>query len=47
MIFSWMLNRIRELPNPVLWSLRIAQVFVPEMIKRASGDPNVADRSRH
>ena len=46
MTFSWMLNKLRELPNPVFWSLISAQVFVPGMITRASDDPNVADRSR-
>ena len=47
MTFYWMLNKIRELPNPLLCSLVSAQVFVPEMITRASDDPNVAERSRH
>jgi hypothetical protein len=47
MTFSWTLNKIRDLPNPVPWSLISAQVFVSENITRASDDPNVADRSRH
>ena len=47
MTFSWTPNKIRELPNPLLWSLTSAQVFVPEMITKASDDPNLADRSRH
>jgi hypothetical protein len=38
---------IRELLNPVFWSLISAQVFVPEMFTRALDDPNVADRFRH
>jgi hypothetical protein len=47
MTFSWMLNKIRDLPNPLLWSVISAQVFAPEMIARASDDPNVVERSRH
>jgi len=40
-------KQIRELLNPVFWSLISTQVFVPEMFTRALDDPNVADRSRH
>jgi hypothetical protein len=47
MTFSRMLNTIQELLNPLLWSVISAQVFAPEMIARASDDPNVVERSRH
>jgi hypothetical protein len=47
MIFSAMLNKTRESPNPVLWYSTSAQEFVPEIIMRDLEGTNVADGYGH